>query len=108
MSNSTNEPMLEMFLFETEQLLEQLEQVILASEKSNAYSEQDINEIFRIMHTIKGSSAMMLYENISNLAHSMEDLFYFIREYKPSSIRFLELTDLVLNGADLYRRSYPK
>ena len=34
MSNSTNEPMLEMFLFETEQLLEQLEQVILTSEKS--------------------------------------------------------------------------
>ena len=108
MSNSTNEPMLEMFLFETEQLLEQLEQVILASEKSNAYSEQDINEIFRIMHTIKGSSAMMLYENISNLAHSMEDLFYFIREYKPPSIRFLELTDLVLKGADFIKTELAK
>jgi two-component system chemotaxis sensor kinase CheA len=100
--------MLEMFLFETEQLLEQLEQVILASEKSKTYSEQDINEIFRIMHTIKGSSAMMLYENISNLAHSMEDLFYFIREYKPSSIRFLELTDLVLNGADFIQTELSK
>jgi two-component system chemotaxis sensor kinase CheA len=88
--------------------LEQLEQVILASEKSKTYSEQDINEIFRIMHTIKGSSAMMLYENISNLAHSMEDLFYFIREYKPSSIRFLELTDLVLNGADFIQTELSK
>jgi len=91
MSNSTNEPILEMFLFETKQLLDQLEQIILAGEKSEAYSEQDINEIFRIMHTIKGSSAMMLYDNISNLAHSMEDLFYYIREYKPLSIRFWSL-----------------
>lgn len=108
MSNSTNEPILEMFLFETKQLLDQLEQIILAGEKSEAYSEQDINEIFRIMHTIKGSSAMMLYDNISNLAHLMEDLFYYIREYKPLSIRFLELTDLVLKGADFIHTELAK
>ena len=28
------------------------------------------------MHTIKGSSAMMLVENISSLTHSIEDLFF--------------------------------
>ncbi|NLP00425.1 MAG: hypothetical protein GX386_09070, partial [Clostridiaceae bacterium] len=53
--NYANEPMMEMFLFETSQLIEQLEQQILSSEKSNNYTEDAINEIFRIMHTIKGS-----------------------------------------------------
>lgn len=53
---NTNETLVEMFLFETSQLLEQLEQVILTSDLNKYYSEDNINEVFRIMHTIKGSS----------------------------------------------------
>lgn len=79
MSNGTNrEPMLEMYIFETTQLVGQLEQSILNSEKAIDY-ELSINEMFRVMHTIKGNSAMMLFNNISELAHLMEDLFDFIR-----------------------------
>ena len=100
MSKPSYEPMLEMYIFETIQLLEQLEQNIIGSEKSNSYSSQDINEIFRIMHTIKGSSAMMLFNGITALAHSLEDLLYYIREKKPKSVSFTELTDLILKGAD--------
>lgn len=103
MSKLSHEPMLEMFIFESVQLLEQLEQIIIASEKTKAYVSADINEIFRIMHTIKGSSAMMMYDNISTLAHSMEDLFYFIREKTPSAVDFSELTDLILKGADFIK-----
>lgn len=99
----SREPMLEMFIFETSQLLEQLEQILINSEKSNGYSSQDIHEIFRIMHTIKGSSAMMLYNNISEMAHTMEDLFHFIRENKPSVFDYSALTDLVLRCADYMR-----
>ena len=72
-----NDHMLDMFIFETDQLLEQLEACILDAEKDGAYSRDAINEIFRIMHTLKGSSAMMRYDEISSLAHSIEDLFYF-------------------------------
>lgn len=72
-----NEPMLEMYIFETSQMIEQLEQVIMTCEKNGAYEIENINEIFRFMHTIKGSSAMMLYSDISKVAHSIEDLFYF-------------------------------
>ncbi|MCK9216653.1 MAG: chemotaxis protein CheA [Firmicutes bacterium] len=100
--------MLEMFIFETAQLLEQLEQIIINSEKSKSYSTQNINEIFRIMHTIKGSSAMMLYDDISILAHSMEDLFYFVREKKPLAMDFSELTDLILDGADFIKTELSK
>lgn len=98
-----NEPMMEMFLFETSQLIEQLEQIIISSEKSNSYSEDTVNEIFRIMHTIKGSSAMMMQNSISTISHSMEDLFYFLREGKPHEIDYSALSDLVLEGVDLIK-----
>lgn len=99
----SNEPMLEMYIFETSQLLEQLEKVIIASEEENNYSQEAINEIFRLMHTIKGSSAMMLFNNISTLAHSIEDLFYFLREEKPKDINTSMLSDLSLECVDFIK-----
>lgn len=98
-----NEPMLEMFIFESTQLLEQLEQMIITGEKSKDYTPEDINEIFRIMHTIKGSSAMMLFDNISSLAHSLEDIFYFLREERPQGIDFSVLSDIVFDGIDFIK-----
>lgn len=92
-----------MFIFETSQLIEQLEQSILSSEKSSCYTPTAINEIFRIMHTIKGSSAMMIFNNISTLAHHIEDLFYFLREEKPNNIDYSTLSDLVLEGVDFIK-----
>jgi two-component system chemotaxis sensor kinase CheA len=95
--------MLDMYIFETTQNIEQLEKCILDTEKSNNYSQSSINEIFRIMHTIKGSSAMMLFNNISMLAHSIEDLFYFLREQKPDNIDFSALSDHILEGVDFIK-----
>ncbi len=69
----SNESMLDMYLFETSPNIEQLEEIILSTEKENGYSQEAINEIFRLMHTIKGSSAMMLFINISTHSHSIED-----------------------------------
>ncbi|MEW9123426.1 MAG: chemotaxis protein CheA [Thermotaleaceae bacterium] len=97
---NNHEPMVDMFIFETTQLIQQLEALILENEKANDYSVEAIHEIFRIMHTIKGSSAMMLYNNIATLAHSMEDLFYYIREQKPEHIDYGFLSNLVLEGVD--------
>ena len=99
----TNEPMLDMFLFETEQLIAQLEQIILSSEKGSCFTPTAINDIFRIMHTVKGSSAMMMFSNISTLSHSMEDIFYFLREDKPENIDCTQLSDLVLEGIDFIK-----
>lgn len=104
----TNEPMMEMFLFETTQLIEQLEQLIITAEKESSFSMDTINEIFRIMHTIKGSSAMMMFQNISSLAHSMEDVFYFLREEKPENINCSRLSDLVLGGIDFIKEEVEK
>ncbi len=74
------EEMLEIYLLETEQLLEQMNGVLLAAEKNNAFSEEDIHAVFRVMHTIKSSSAMMGLEQLSSMAHRLEDLFSFYRE----------------------------
>ncbi|TGE39081.1 chemotaxis protein CheA [Desulfosporosinus fructosivorans] len=98
-----NEPMLDLFIFESMQLLEQMELLIIANEKSSSYAPEAINEIFRIMHTIKGSSAMMLFNNITTLAHSMEDLFFVLREDNPQNVDFSELSDLMLEGLDFIK-----
>lgn len=73
------EPMLDMFVFETTTLLEQLDEIMIEAEKSGLNLDA-INEIFRIMHTIKGSSAMMGQESMADLSHHIEDLFFLIRE----------------------------
>ena len=104
----SNEPMLDIFIYETSQNIEQLEKAILTSEKAGFYSQETINEIFRVMHTIKGSSAMMLYNNVASLAHTMEDLFYYIREEKPGQMDWAALSDLVLEGVDFIKLELEK
>lgn len=102
------EPMLDLYLFETTQLVEQLEQNIICSEKSGGYSSSQIDEIFRVMHSIKGSSAMMMFDNIATLAHSIEDVFYYLREAKPANIDCSQLTDLILAGVDFIKNELEK
>lgn len=101
--NCSHEPMLNMYIFETSQLTEQLEQHILYCEETNGYNEDTINEIFRIMHTIKGSSAMMLFDNITSITHSVEDLFFFLREEKPTNVDYVNLSDLLLQTIDFIK-----
>lgn len=102
------EPMLEMFIFETTQNLEQLEQIMIDSEKSGTFSGEEINTIFRIMHTIKGSAAMMLVNEVSVLAHSIEDIFFYLREKKPQLVDCSALTDIVLAAADFIQTEIAK
>lgn len=96
---SSREPMLEMYIHETRQMIESLEQIMLDSEQSSDL-QASIGEIFRIMHTIKGSSAMMLYDGIATTAHQLEDLFFYLREEKPDISDYTTLTDLVLASID--------
>ena len=74
------ESMLDMFVFETGDLLEKLDDILMRTEQEDTIGTEDINEIFRTMHTIKGSAAMMGLQNMSTLAHAVEDLFYIIRD----------------------------
>lgn len=100
MEQYADESMLEMFVFETTQNLSQLEQLILNSEGSSTYTTNQINEIFRIMHTIKGSSAMMGFDGLSSLAHTIEDLFFYIRENAGLTYDAAPISDVVLECID--------
>lgn len=97
-----NTSMLDLFVFETNQILEQLERLILDSEKSGGL-EAVIHEVFRIMHTLKGAAAMMMFNDISSLAHSLEDVFYYLREAGPRQVDYSELADLVLDAVDFIK-----
>ncbi len=103
MSNFELEPMLDLFVFETMQLSEQLEQIIINCESTGSYSSGAIGEVFRIMHTIKGSSAMMQFHEVSSLAHAVEDMFQLLREDNSVIIDYSKLSDVLLEGIDFIR-----
>ena len=107
--------MLDMYLFETNSLLEQLDSILLNAEKSKLFTVDDVNEIFRIMHTIKGSSAMMEFSSLMKIAHKTEDLFFIIREKGVetfdavcSEAEHHELFNLVFNTIDFMRSEIEK
>ena len=106
MTDFDRESMLVMFIHEMSQLIDQLESTIVQSESE--YNNDQINEIFRIMHTIKGSSAMMMYDNIAGVAHVVEDLFYYLREENPTNVDYGRLSDYVLGGADFVKAELAK
>ena len=99
------DPMLDVFIFETQTLLETLEETLLQSEKNEDLTAEHINEIFRIMHTIKGSAAMMSFDNLAKLAHALEDMFDKIREGKTrTDPEALEgVIELVLEASDKFK-----
>ena len=106
--DSGKDPMLEMFIFETLQLSDQLEQLVLNSEKSDFFEAAEINEIFRIMHTIKGSASMMFFDSISGVAHAMEDMFDFLRTSHSVVVDYSKVCDLILRGIDFIKGEIAK
>ena len=99
-SGFDTESMLDMYLFENQQLLEQLQEIVLDQKDADCFDEDSINEIFRTMHTIKGSSGIMMFDEITVVAHKLEDVFYYLRESHPDNVPHLELVDHVLEVAD--------
>ncbi len=92
--------MLDIYLFENGQLLERLQEIVLEQKDEECFDEDSINEIFRTMHTIKGSSGVMMFDEITKVAHKLEDVFYYLRESKPDNVPHLELVEYVLQVAD--------
>ena len=97
--------MVEFYVHENMQLLEQLEEILLAGQSDTGKLEKkEIEEIFRAMHTIKGSSAMMGYDSLTKLTHSIEDVFDEIRNgLELSSSKWEEVVDVVLAIIDFLK-----
>lgn len=105
------ESMLDTYLFETNSLLERLDELLIEAEKTGDFTTDNVNEIFRIMHTIKGSSAMMEFNSLMTIAHSIEDLFYHIRENGIEQLNAdfrQDLFDLMFRSTDYLRSEVEK
>ena len=105
------ESMLDTYLFETNSLLDNLDEMLMQDEKLGDFPPDDVNEIFRIMHTIKGSSAMMEFGSLSSIAHHIEDLFFYIRDKGIDSLdpqHKKELFNLMFRSEDCLRGEVEK
>ena len=109
--NNSIDSMLDMYLFETNTLIEQLEELFIGAEMEKTLSSSNIDEIFRIMHTIKGSSAMMEFTSLMEIAHRIEDLFFYIRENgmeNMSEAYVSDLFDILFQSMDYFKSEVDK
>lgn len=110
MDNGTGS-LLETYLFETGTLLEQLDELLITAEQNGDFTEDNVNEIFRSMHTIKGSSAMLEFNSLMEIAHHIEDLFFYIRDNGMDTLtsdQKSELFNLMFSSVDKLREEVGK
>lgn len=105
---SQTESLLDVYLYENVQLLEQLDGLLLAADKLEKFSDDQVGSIFRILHTIKGSSAMMDFDKLAKLSHAMEDVFGFIRDNKGTEYDHRKVCDMVFLAGDYLRLEFDK
>jgi len=91
---------IEIFKEETRELLEELESSMLKLEK-NREDEALIAQIFRSLHTIKGSGAMFGFDDVSQFTHRVENIFDMLRKGKIEVTP--ELIDMGLSSLDIIR-----
>jgi chemosensory pili system protein ChpA (sensor histidine kinase/response regulator) len=94
------EEILEFFVPEAEEHLQVITECLLALEANP--NPEDINKLFRAIHTIKGAAAQVGLLRISRVAHRAEDLIGRLREgaLRPSA----EIVDLCLESVDVLKK----
>jgi two-component system chemotaxis sensor kinase CheA len=91
---------LKLFLQEADEQLQLLDEDIVRLEKE-ADNPELMQEIFRAAHTLKGSSAMVGHQVLSNLAHAMENVLDNVRKGLLSVSP--QVVDALLHGLDVMR-----
>lgn len=88
---------LEIFIDETKEHLQNLNEQILVLEKEPE-SKEPIQEIFRAAHSLKGMAGTMGYKRMQRLTHDLENVFSEIREGRMSVSD--DLVDVLFRGLD--------
>ncbi len=88
---------LEIFIEETKEHLQSLNQHLLVLEREPE-NEDTINEIFRAAHSLKGMAGTMGYKRMQRLTHDMENVFSEIRAGKMKATS--TLVDILFKGLD--------
>ena len=91
---------LEFFVPEAEEHLQAVTECLLALEA--APNPEEINRLFRSMHTVKGSAAQVGLHRLSAVAHRVEDLIGQLREgaLQPNA----EIVDICLESVDVLKK----
>ncbi len=88
----------DIFLEEADELLQELNKNLLVLER-NPEDEEIINNIFRAAHSLKSSAAFVGLNDLSDLAHRMENLLQGIRD-KTNSVTS-EVVDVIFKCFDV-------
>jgi len=91
---------LEDFLIEAFELIEQLDQDLVELE-NNPEDLELLNSIFRVAHTIKGSSSFLNLDTLTELTHHMEDVLNKARKGELSITPIV--MDTVLESIDMMK-----
>ncbi len=91
---------LEYFVPEAQEYLETISSCLLRMEKDPT-NKDTIHQLFRAVHTLKGSAYTVGFQAIGDLTHHMEDIMSAIRDGKMQAMA--ELTDLFFHAVDEVR-----
>lgn len=95
-----DQELLEGFLAETTELLEKLDDDLIALEKSSDDPEL-MNRIFRSIHTVKGASSFLGFDLLVRVTHKTEDVLNRLRKGELQLTS--EIMDVVLEATDLVK-----
>ncbi len=89
--------MIQEFLVESEELLQQLDQDMVTLEATPKDTEL-LNRIFRALHTIKGTSGFLGFDPVVRLSHRAEDVLNDLRRGEIQLTR--QMIDVLLSARD--------
>ena len=90
-------PLLQQFVSETRDLLQSISEQLLEVEKADD-KQTTLNELFRIVHTLKGNTGLFEFPDLTRVLHAGEDVMSEARE-RPE-IWDQALTDLLFESMD--------
>src|SRR5512138_1006961 len=92
-----DQELLEGFLAETSELLEKMDDDLVALEK-RPHDMELLNSIFRSIHTVKGASSFLGFELLVKITHKTEDVLNRLRKDELSVTP--EIMDVILEAGD--------
>jgi two-component system chemotaxis sensor kinase CheA len=90
--------LLEQFILESREGLQRISEILITLEEKGE-DKGLLNELFRLVHTMKGNSGLFDLPSLTKLLHASEDLMNLVREGKvPYSS---EIADILLSAMDI-------
>ncbi|MBP6713000.1 MAG: chemotaxis protein CheA [Aliarcobacter sp.] len=91
----------EMFLEEAEELFESADNVLLEAENNGSLTDEEMGQLFRDVHTLKGSGASVELVFFAEFTHDVESLMDKLRNHKIEYIP--EMAETLIDGLDVMK-----